>query len=81
MGRDDSMKDGDALARKGPWQDGWVPAEWPQQGPVTLEAVVGEQIKKPLLVFRSDSQRQCDLLALFFLEIGKLRLGNSKQIP
>lgn len=60
---------------------GWVPAEWPQQGPVTLEAVVGEQIKKSLLVFRSDSQRQCDFLALFFLEIGKLRLGNYKRIP
>lgn len=48
------------LARKGQWQGGWVPAEWPQQGPVTLEAVVGEQIKKPMLVFCSDSQRQCD---------------------
>lgn len=46
MGRDDSMKDSDALARKGPWQ-----GEWPQQGPVTLEAVVGEQIRSLCLCF------------------------------
>lgn len=28
---------------------------------LSLEAVVGEQIKKPMLVSCSDSQRQCDL--------------------
>lgn len=55
MGRDDSMKGPDALAREGQRQGVWAPAEWPQQEPVTLEAMVGEQIKKPMLVFCSDS--------------------------